>query len=185
MFRPPCTLATKSRTEERPETPAIESEETAAERRRSEARMVKDWTVQQNGPHFAVPPSLPETELMDRSTEDESEDPAADGPQEPLVLGNGLSKLAAWENEIRQFSPPEESQDEDLTEEQRAAREELERDQKARERELNDRLLQQRADLERERINRVIANAPLDRGYRRQTGRFNLPDQIPKHDERL
>lgn len=132
------------RPEERPETLATESEETAAERRRSEARLVKDWTVQQNGPHFAVPPPHPETV-------EESEDSAADGPQEPLVLGNGLSKLAAWENEIRQFSPPEETQDEDLTEEQRAAREELERDQKARERELNDRLLQQRADLERER----------------------------------
>lgn len=124
--------------------PPPESESAAAQRRRSQAESIKSWTRQTRRSQ----PSEEETS-SDVADDDAARDESAEeGERQPPASGNGLSKLAAWENEIQQLSSPE-SRNERMTAEQRAAQAELRRDQALREQELQDRLNHDRAELDR------------------------------------
>ena len=140
-----AALRARDRTPARPPTsPAAPiSEGQNLNRTLDQARILKDWSAQRNG--AVTPPIIPAPENSSGKMSAGKSEPQA-SPSAPIAE-SGLSKLAAWEQEIRQMKSSSETEAE-LTEEQRVAREELKRDQAASEQELNDRLLQQRAELD-------------------------------------
>lgn len=139
-------------------TPApVASEEELAERRRAGARAVQAWT-NQNAARGDNRRPTPVGDAEDEATELTDGDVAEPAdqnarPETPLSAG-GLSKLAAWENEIQQLSAHNDRNDAKVTEEQRLARAELERDRRSREQEMNEHLQHQRVELEREQQER-------------------------------
>ncbi|MEI8381946.1 MAG: hypothetical protein WCJ09_17585 [Planctomycetota bacterium] len=133
-----------------------ESETSEADRRRNQAASVRSWTNRQNRNEAPSNNGRPAAET--RSTEDAALESDLDQPVDEVgyvetptpAAGNGMSKLAAWENEIQQLSGPD-SRSERMTAEQRAAQAELRRDQALREQDLKDRLNHERAELDRNR----------------------------------
>lgn len=121
--------------------PATEDE--LADNRLSSVRAVKSWTSQHgNRNDRPVVVSDPSVESARDESVAESNSKSTEAP-----TSNGLSKLAAWENEIQQFATQSEPP---LTDEQKAAQADLERDRLASEQRLNEELLHQRAELEQE-----------------------------------
>jgi len=139
------------------------SEEESAERLRDETQAVQAWT-QRHGSRNGSPDSLnhphsePAVGLNDSPNPEQSivelTDADALSPRNLAPPGAGLSKLAAWENEIQQIAGQGTTGSVRMTEDERAAAADLERDHALREQELADRLQHQRAELQLEQEER-------------------------------
>jgi hypothetical protein len=129
-----------------PKPPVLEPDpqQTAREHRQG-VHAIQEWTSRQTDapdkPDTNDRSALPEPDSIAQGNAPQSQQEPLESPQ-----GNGLSKLAAWENEIQQFANRATPQ----TEEQRRAQREVDRDRAARTQELDDRLLQERSDLNRQ-----------------------------------
>jgi len=135
----------------------VATDEDLAERRRQGTRAVQAW-ANQNATRRDSQRPAPVVEPADPSggvTGDNRVDATVeDLPLESPPSSSGLSKLAAWENEIQQLNSGGGAQGTQLTEEQRLARVELDRDRQTRDREMNEHLQHQRIELEREQEDR-------------------------------
>lgn len=154
-----AALHARDRTASPPRTaPApVATDDELTERRRQGARAVQAWT-NQNATRGDIRRPAPVVESDDKTIElndDDLVETADQGPEPDISSSaSGLSKLAAWENEIQQLSANNNGIDAKLTEEQRLARAELERDRRSREQEMNEHLQHQRIELEREQQER-------------------------------
>ena len=122
------------------------------------------------------------------STTDGVSSADSESTPEAAVTRNGPSKLAAWENEIRQIATPSRTPDDRSTEDQRAAQAELDRDQAARAQELNDHLQHQRAELEQEQeIRAAREREQAEREQRESAQTVHRPDvaRTPASPDRL
>ena len=148
--------ATLDHTTQTSATPVESVTRDSRETRRNQAATVRTWTNRQHrndssdqDQHAAEEDSHVEDEETDSSSIQSVEQVVSDDKPTPAA-GNGLSKLAAWESEIQQLSG-QDSGNERMTAEQRAAQAELRRDQEMREQDLKDRLNHERAELDRKR----------------------------------
>ena len=189
-----------------------------AEQLRTEARTVQAWTTQQHGsrngtnqapdplardrerreadrvltnltqPIESIDPTVVDLGDADIASADTASSADSGSSPEPTVPRNGPSKLAAWENEIRQTATPGRTHNDRSTQDQRAAQAELDRDQAARAQELNDRLQHQRAELEQEQAVRAAREQEQAERDRRESGQQDhRPDaaRTPASPDRL
>ncbi len=135
----------------------VATDDELAERRRLGARAVQAWT-NQNATRGDIRRPAPVVESDDKTTELTDDDLVESADENSVTEipspASGLSKLAAWENEIQQLSANNNGNEAKLTEEQRLARAEVDRDRRSRHEQMNDRLQHQRVELEREQEER-------------------------------